>query len=76
MARHCVDAYQIVQLNCGNSFVDTRYDLLGDGGGIDMIWVQAIAQTGNACCDLVELDSLFAVVCSIGISAACLLAHE
>lgn len=66
MARHRNYAYQIVQLNCRNSFVDTRYDFLGNSGGIDMIWVQAIAQTGNACCDLVELDSLFAIVCNVG----------
>lgn len=66
MARHSNDAHQVIQLNRRDSFVDTRYDLLGNGGGIDMIWVQAIAQTGNACCDLVELNSLFAIVCNAG----------
>lgn len=28
-----------------------------------MIWVQAIAQSGYTCCDLVELHPLFAIVC-------------
>ena len=56
-------AYQIVQLHGCDTFVNSRDDLLGDGGGIDMIWVQAIAQSGHTCCDLVELYSFLAVVC-------------
>lgn len=55
-------ADQIIQLHCCDSLVNPRYDLLSDGGGIDMIWVQAITEPGNACCDLVKLDSLRPVV--------------
>ncbi len=55
-------ADQIVQLHCCDSLVNPRYDLLSNGRGIDVIWVQAIAKSGNACCDLVKLDSFRAVV--------------
>jgi hypothetical protein len=56
------DTNQVVQLHGRNALVDTRDDLLGDGNGIDMIWVEAIAQAGNASGDLVELDALPAAI--------------
>ena len=55
-------AYQVVQLYGGDALIDTRDNLLRDGSSVDMFGIQAIAQTGNACSDLVELHSLFAVV--------------
>lgn len=32
-------AYQVVEFDSGNALVDTRDDLLGDGRGVDMIWI-------------------------------------
>lgn len=55
-------AYQIVQLNGGDALVDARNNLLRDGSSIDVFCVQAIAQAGNTCSDLVELYPLFAIV--------------
>ena len=55
-------AYQVVQLDSGDALIDTRNNLLCDGSSVDVFCVQAIAQAGNACSDLVELHSLFAVV--------------
>ena len=54
--------YQIIQLNSGDALIDTRDDLLGNGSGVNVFRVQAIAEAGNTCSDLVELYPLFAVV--------------
>lgn len=62
LAKDQEQAHKVIQLHSRDTLVDARDDLLGDGRGIDVIWVQAIAQSGNTCCDLVELNSLFAVV--------------
>ena len=55
-------AYQVIELDSGDALIDTRDNLLGDGSGVDVFGVQAIAQTGNACRNLVELYSLFTIV--------------
>ena len=57
-----VEAYQIVKLDGGYTLVDTRDDLLRDGSSVNVFRIQAIAQAGNTCSDLVELYPLFAVV--------------
>jgi hypothetical protein len=42
--------------------VDTRDNLLSDGCGIDVLSVEAITQTRDTSCDLVELDTLLAAI--------------
>ena len=61
-ARCLVEAYQIVKLDGGYTLVDTRDDLLRDGSSVNVFRIQAIAQAGDTCSDLVELYPLFAVV--------------
>jgi hypothetical protein len=36
--------YEIVKLNSGNTSVDTRDDLLGDGNGVDVVRIEAVTQ--------------------------------
>jgi hypothetical protein len=42
--------------------IHARDDLLGYGGGIDMIWIKAIAKPRHTGRDLVELYALFAPI--------------
>jgi rhamnose utilization protein RhaD (predicted bifunctional aldolase and dehydrogenase) len=39
-----VTTHEIVKLNGGNTAIDTRNDLLGDGNRIDMLGVKAVTQ--------------------------------
>ena len=61
-ARCLVEAYQVVKLDGGYALVDTRDDLLRNGSSVNVFRIQAIAQAGYTCSDLVELYPLFAVV--------------
>jgi hypothetical protein len=45
--------------------VDTRDNLLSDGCGIDVFGVEAVTQSGDASCDLVELDTLLAAIYAV-----------
>ena len=56
-------AYQIVELNCGDTLVDTVDDLHCYGSGIDVLWVKAITEPRYTSFDLVELDALLAAIC-------------
>lgn len=56
-------AYQVVELNCGDTLVDTVDDLHCYGSGIDVLWVKAVTEPRYTSCDLVELDALFAAIC-------------
>jgi hypothetical protein len=57
---------EIVELDCGHTLVDTGYDLLSDSRGIYVLWIEAITQSGDTCCDLVELYAFFASICRNG----------
>ncbi len=54
--------YKIVQLGGRDAAIHARDDLLGDGDWVNMVHVEAIAEAGDACCDLVELDALLAAI--------------
>jgi hypothetical protein len=54
--------YQVVKLNGRHAVVDARDDLHGNGGGVDMIWIEPITQPRHACCDLVELHAFLASI--------------
>jgi hypothetical protein len=54
--------YQVIQLNSGDTLVNTRDDLLRDSSGIDVFWIKAIAQSRYTSSDLVELYAFFASV--------------
>lgn len=56
--------YQVVQLDCCDSMVDTRYDLHCDGSSVDVIGVETIAKPGDACGDLVKLNAFFSAICT------------
>lgn len=51
-------AYQVIELDGGNTLVDTRDDLHGDGSSVDMVRIEAVTQPGDTSCDLVELNTL------------------
>ena len=55
-------SYKIVELNSGDTSVDTRDDLLGDGYGVDMVHVKAITQPRDTGSNLVELNTLLAAI--------------
>lgn len=55
-------SYKIVKLNSGHTTIDTRYDLHGDGNGVNMLRVEAVTQPGDTGCDLVELNALLASI--------------
>lgn len=57
--------HQIIELNGGDTTIDTRDNLLGDGDGIDMVHVQTVTQSGNTGRDLVELNTLLAAICRL-----------
>jgi hypothetical protein len=57
-------AYQIIQLDGRHALVDTRDDLHGDGGGVDMLRVEAITEPRHTGGDFVELYALLASICS------------
>ena len=54
--------YQIVELDGGDTLVNTSNDLHGDRRGIDVLWVEAITEPRHTGCDLVELDALLAAI--------------
>ena len=54
--------YEIVELNGSHTLVDPRDDFLGNGSGVDVLWVKAIAETRNSSCNLVELDTFFSTI--------------
>jgi hypothetical protein len=55
--------HKVVKLDCGHALVDTRDNFLRDGRGVDMIWVEAVAQPRDTSSDLVELNALLASIC-------------
>lgn len=55
--------YQIVKFHSCDALVDTRDNFLRDCSSINVFWVKSITQSGDASCDLVELDTLFASIC-------------
>ena len=57
-----VSPYQIVELDGGNTLVDTRDDLHGDSGGVDMVRVKAVTQPRDTGSDLVECNTLLAPI--------------
>lgn len=57
------ETYQVVELNGSHTLVDAVDDLHGDGGRIDVLWVEAITESRDTGCDLVELDALLAAIC-------------
>ncbi|KAH9808857.1 hypothetical protein Tdes44962_MAKER06276 [Teratosphaeria destructans] len=57
------ETYQVVELDGGDTLVDTRDDLHGDGGRVDMLQVEAITEPRHTGGDLVELDALLAPIC-------------
>jgi hypothetical protein len=58
-----LSAYKIVEFYRRDTLVDTGNDLLRDCCCIDMFGVEAITQTRDSGCDLVELDTLLASIC-------------
>lgn len=58
-------SYQVVQLNRVDTLVDTRDNLLGDSGSIDVLRVQAVTKPRHTGSDLVELHAFFASVYEI-----------
>lgn len=56
------ETYQVVELNGGDTLVDTSNDLHGDCSGIDVLGVKAITEPRDASCDLVELHALLAAI--------------
>lgn len=58
-------AHKIVELRSCDTSIDTRYDLLGDCHGVDVVWVEAITESGHTGGDLVELDALLAPICKL-----------
>lgn len=58
-------AYQVVQLDGSDTLVDTRDNLLGDSGSIDMLRVEAVTEPRHTGSDLIELHAFFASVCEI-----------
>lgn len=54
--------YQVIKLHSSYALVDARDNLLGDCSGINVLWVKSITQSGDASCDLVELDTLLASI--------------
>lgn len=54
--------HEVVELDRGNTLVDTRDDLLRYGRRVDVIAIEAVTQSGHTCCDLVELYAFFATI--------------
>ena len=65
---------KVVEFNSCYTLVDARYNLLGDGSCINMLWIEAIAQSRDTSCDLVELHAFFTSVCE-NLSVVCLEVH-
>jgi hypothetical protein len=57
------DTYQVVQLDGGDTLVDTRDNLLGDSSSVDMFRVKAITESRYTSRDFIELYAFFASVC-------------
>lgn len=53
---------QIVELDGGDTAIDTTDDLLCDLDRIDMDRIQTVTESRDACCDLVKLDALLATI--------------
>lgn len=62
-SRQCRVTYEIVKLDGGNTLVYAIDNLHGDGGWVDMLWVEAIAEPRHTSRDLVELDAFLAAIC-------------
>lgn len=60
--------YQIIKFNCRYTLVYAIDDLQSDSSGINMIRVQAITQSRDTSCDLIELNAFLAPICRGGIS--------
>lgn len=58
-------AYQVIELDGVDTLVDTGDDLLGNGGSIDVLGIEAVTEPRNTRRDLVELDAFFASICLI-----------
>ena len=56
------ESYQVVELDRGNTLVDTRDDFLCDSCGVDMFRIESVTQPRDAGCDLVELNAFFASI--------------
>ena len=56
------ETYEIIKLNSGHATVDTGDHLLGDGNGVDVVGIQAVAEPGHAGRDLVKLNALLAPI--------------
>jgi len=57
-----ISPYQVVELDGGNTLVDTGDDLHGDSGGVDMVRVKAVTQPRDTGSDLVECNTLLAPI--------------
>jgi hypothetical protein len=57
-----ISPYQVVELDGGNTLVDARNDLHGDGSGVDMVGVEAVTQPRDTGSDLVECNTLLAPI--------------
>ena len=57
-----ISPYQIVELDSGNTLVDTCNNLHGDGGGVDMVRVKTVTQPRDTGSDLVECNTLLAPI--------------
>lgn len=53
---------QVVEFDGGDALVDTRDDFLCNCCSVDMIRIEAIAQSGDSGSDLVELNAFFASI--------------
>ena len=53
---------QVVEFDGRDSLIDTRNDFLCDGRRVDMIRIEAIAQSRDSGSDLVELNAFFASI--------------
>lgn len=53
---------QVVEFDGRDSLIDTRDDFLCDGCRVDMIRIEAIAQSRDSGSDLVELNAFFASI--------------
>ncbi|KAH3677659.1 hypothetical protein OGATHE_000313 [Ogataea polymorpha] len=62
---------KVIQLDGGDAMIDTRDDSLGNGNGLDVLWVEAVAQSRHSGGDLVESDWLFAPVSFQNVHCGC-----
>jgi len=60
--RNRIETYEVIEFYCGDSLVDTGYDLLSNGCGIDVFGIKAITQSGHTSSDFIKLDALLAAI--------------